>query len=152
MGKSFTNIWWFVIMITLLVIFISSVNILASIYVNKPGLDLSSENSIYAQNILNINLSEYTATDLQVQQSTAYNQKNDTGDTNKDTALEFFYSRSIFGDIELVAKGIYSFPTYVATLLNINKNSINWILFILNFFWRLAIVVSVYYAVRGIVT
>lgn len=152
MAKTFTNIWFYVIVIFLLVFFISSINILASQYLLNTDVPIDSENSIYAQKILNINLSNYSVSGSNIEKSSVYNQGNETGSQTKDMAIEFFYSRSIVDDVELVVKGIFSFPGYIAKLLNIPKNNIGWILSILNWFWRIAIIIALYYALRGIVT
>lgn len=152
MAKTFTNIWFYVIVIFLLVFFISSINILASQYLLNTDVPIDSENSIYAQKILNINLSSYSVSGSNIEKSSVYNQGNETGSQTKDMAIEFFYSRSIVDDVELVVKGIFSFPGYIAKLLNIPENNIGWILSILNWFWRIAIIIALYYALRGIVT
>lgn len=150
MAKSFTNIWTYVIVMLFLIIFISTINILTTNYLLNSEADVTD--TVYAQKILNINLSGYSESENQIEASTSYNQNNNTGTQTKDNALEFFYSRSVIDDVELTVKGIYSFPGYVARLLNISSNSISWLVSILNWFWRLAILIATYLAIRGIWT
>jgi len=153
--KSSTNVYWYILLAFILVLFIGGIQqFTASMLLNpKINSTLTNESMEYILMIQGIDISDYaniSSTDIETDQ--AVGQNNQTGSQSKDYALEFFYSRSQASKLGLIIKGVYSFPEFIATLLNIPLTSILWLIATLNWFWRIALLIAIYYFIRGIVT
>ena len=152
MAKSSTNAWTYVTIITLLVIFISTLQSFITDIANNPEVELSEDTLEYIARINRINLTEYTATSSELETDDSDNSNNATGSQQKDFALEFFFARTQEKKITNFIKNIYSFPGYVLILLNAPVESVSWIIEIFNWFWRLGLIFSAYYFIRGVIT
>ena len=148
--KSNTNVYWYILLAFILVMFVAAMQQYSSAMLSNPDIDMSDEDVEYHLRIQGIDIDDYEATAEEIQNNDAFGESNETGSTAKDTALEFFYSRSVASKLGIFAKGVFSFPGFVVTLLNIPDNSINWLIGILNWFWRIVLLLATYYLIRGI--
>ncbi len=150
--KSNTNLYWYIALLFIVVIFVSATQLYSSAMLLNPEINgtLSNDTIEYILSINGIDLSEYETKQSEIESNDFANLNNDTGSQPKDFALEFFYSRSQASKIGNIAKNIFSLPSYISILLKIPINSINWIISILNWFWRISIIIAGYYFIRGL--
>ena len=148
--KSNTNVYWYILLAFILILFVAGMQTYSAAMLSNPDINMSDEDIEYNLRIQGIDISDYETTESEIENNPAYDISNDTGSTAKDNAIEFFYSRSTASKIGVVAKGIFSFPGYVITLLGIPESSVSWIVNILNWFWRILLILAIYYLIRGI--
>jgi len=150
--KSNTNVYWYIVSIFLVVIFVVSIQQYTSSMLRNPQINntLTNESIQHILRIQGIDVSDFEVTKDQLEDDPAYDETNDTGSQAKDTALEFFYSRSKASGIGVIAANVLSLPSFIVTLLNIPENSISWLISILNWFWRIMLVLAVYYFIKGV--
>lgn len=147
--KSNTNVYWYILLAFILVLFVAAMQQFSSAMLSNPEITMSDEDIDYHLRIQGIDIDNYEATAPEIENNDAIPGSNQTGSQAKDFALEFFYSRSIASQIGIFAKGIFSFPSFVITLLNIPESSIVWFISILNWFWRISLILATYYLIRG---
>jgi len=152
--KSSTNVYWYILLAFIMVLFIASIQQFTTSVLLNPEINstLTNESKDSIDRILGINISNYTASKEEIEANIALGGTNETGSQSKDTALELFYSQSMGSKIGLVIKSIYSFPEYISILLHLPITSILWLITILNWFWRITLLIAIYYFIRGIVT
>lgn len=152
--KESTNVWTYVILTFCFVLFISGINMFAKNQLTNPESNLDDESILYFDRILGgdlvENLSEYSSTKDEIEADDINEYSNSTGASLKDYALEFFYAKSKVKSITTVIKNIFSFPSLIAILFKIPITPIQWIINLLNWFWRLGILVAGYYFIRGL--
>lgn len=150
--KSWTNVFWYVVLLFLVIVFVVGIQNYASAMLKNPDINetMTNETFNYIMAIYGINTSKFDVTDAQLTEDSILGISNDTGSQAKDNALEFFYSRSQASKLGTTAKNVLSLPGFIIILLGIPANSIAWLISILNWFWRLAILIAGYYAIRGI--
>jgi len=148
--KSNTNVYWYILLAFIVVIFVGAMQTYSGEMLSNPDINMSDEDLEYNLKIQGIDISDYEVTQTNIENNDAITSSNETGSTAKDNALEFFYSRSIASKIGIFVKGVYSFPSFIVTLLNIPENSIAWFITTLNWFWRTLIILAIYYLIRGI--
>lgn len=147
--KSNTNVYWYILLAFILVLFVAAMQRFSSAMLSNPEISMSDEDIEYHLRIQGIDISDYEATAEVIEKNEAIPLSNETGSTAKDYALEFFYSRGVSSEIGVFVKGIFSFPGFIVSLLNIPENSVSWIITILNWFWRISLMLAVYYLIRG---
>lgn len=150
--KSSTNIWWYIVLTFIIIIFVAAIQNYTSAQLYNPDINatLSDDDLAYILSINGIDISDYNVTESELEKDNALGFSNDTGSQAKDTAIEFFYSRSTASQIGVFAKNIFSLPGFLVTLLRIPDNAIGWLISLLNWFWRLGIIMAGYYLIRGI--
>lgn len=146
--KSETNVWWYIILTFLLVLFVSAIQIYTASLLENPNANVNDLEYIFAIN--NIDLSEFNTTVEEIEKGESNPTGNETGSQSKDFALEFFYARAQASKIENVVKNVFRFPEFVVILLKIPYGAVSWIINILNWFWRFALLVAIIYFIRGI--
>lgn len=148
--KSNTNVYWYILLFFLIIIFVAGMQQYSAAMLSNPDVNMSDEDLEYHFKLVGIELDEFNATATEIQENPVYGESNETGAQAKDFALEFFYSRSVASQIWQVASDVFSIPGYIIKLLNIPDNSISWLVGILNWFWRIMLVLAGYYLIRGL--
>jgi len=148
--KSNTNVYWYILLFFLIILFVAAMQQYSGAMLSNPDIDMSDEDLDYHFKLVGIELDNFNTTAQGIQNNPSSGESNETGSTAKDTALEFFYSRSVASEIWVVASDVFSIPSYIIKLLNIPDNNIGWLVGILNWFWRIMLVLAIYYLIRGL--
>lgn len=152
MSKQMTNIWTYVIILFIAVFFISAIQTVVYELRYNSNLDMSDEDKEFTNTIIGINLSNYSDKNSSTLENIDINDiNNDTGSTTKDTALEFFYSRSLAGKIKLTIGGIFTLPGFFLKLMRIpENNSLKIFISFINWLWSIGLLIAIYYLVKGV--
>ena len=152
--KSNTNLYWYIVLLFIIVLFVAAIKQYTAAQLLNPEINatLSDEDTEYILQLQGIDISDFDTDKLEVEDNPAISITNETGSQPKDFALEFFYSRSTGSSIWSIASEVFSLPGFIIKLLNIPENSISWLIFILNWFWRICLFIATYYFVRAVVT
>ena len=150
--KSSTNVWTYVLLTFIFLVFITGIQIYAGEQLINPNSNLDDKSVIYIASILDIDLSDYNIDKATIENNDLDDSSEATGASLKDFAIEFFYARTQANKVVAVVKNIYSFPSTIADLFRIPEGNVRWIFNILNWFWRIAILIAGYYFIRGLTT
>lgn len=136
----------------IVVLFVTLIQIYTSAMLKNPEINGTIPNTTrdYILELNGIDLSDFNTDRDEIEQDYTSDITNDTGSQSKDTAIEFFYARSTASKVSTTAWSILSLPSFLITLLKIPKNAILWLIPILNWFWRLGIILALYYLIRGV--
>jgi len=150
--KSSTNVWWYVILSFIVVLFISVIQIYSASMLTNPDINntLSNATIEYILEINGIDISDFNISKDDIEKDYTSDITNDTGSQSKDSAIEFFYSRSTASRLSSVVWNVLSLPGFIIILLRIPQNPISWLIGLLNWFWRLGIILALYYLIRGV--
>lgn len=146
-----TNVYSYLIIMFIFFIGISAIVILGNELKDNENSNLDNDSLVYIYSLNGINYSQYTADKEQIEKSILFNDNSSQGNP-KDEGLEFLFVKEKGSTIEIIIKGIYSLPqTILSDIFRLPFGDWSWIIDILNWLWRLSILIAVIYFVRGII-
>jgi len=148
--KEFTNVWTYVVIIFIYVVFIGAIRGFAEHQLNNSDSNLDAESLEYIYTILDIDISNYEVTASELENNELDDSTNATGSSAKDNSLEFFYGKSQAEKTQDYIKDIFSLPSFIAKLLKIPIKPISLFIGLLDWFWRIGIIIAGYYFIRGV--
>lgn len=151
MAKSFSNLYTYIVIMFIVSICIGIIQTV-SVYKLSHSSNLDNETTQYLGQMIGIDLSEFNVTASEIEDNSADLTTNDTGTQQKDFALEYFYAKSTMGKLGNVAKQIYRLPEYILIFFKIPISNVEWLISIINWFYRTALIFAVYLAIRGVWT
>jgi hypothetical protein len=149
--KKATNVMFYIFTIFFLVVFVGGIKVFYESALTNPNSNLDDDSIVYITNVLtDIDISRYNSTSADLEENPARETGNNTGESLKDFAIEFFYSQSKGDQYGLAIKDIVLFPNFILRLLNIPYGILGWILTPLYWYWYYTVILSIYYLIRGI--
>lgn len=151
-GKQMSNIWTYLILLLLFGVLMTGIVQLGNDLVLNENANLDNDSIEYIAEVQGIDLSEFDVTSQEIESAILFTDNTSQGNP-KDYSLEFQFARERGLPIENTAKQIFSVPSVIIyQVLRLPKNNWSWIVDVLNWFWRLAIIVALVYFARGILS
>jgi len=147
-----TNVYFYLVIIFIFLIFITSIIFLGNELILNPNSNLNNESISYIADLQGINLSDYQIQKKQLENSILISDNESQGNS-KDESLDFQFAKEKGLTIETTIKGIFSVPSLILyNVLKFDRNNWDWIVKILNWLWRLLIIIAIVYFARGIIS
>jgi len=151
MAQKFTNIETYLVILFLFAILAGGIVYLGNELILNDNADLDNDSINYIANLQGINISEYKATQADLESTILINDNSSQGNP-KDQSLDFLFAKEKGFDIELTIKRIFGLPSFILVdLFRFQLNDWKWIIDIIGWLLSITIVVALVYYARGII-
>lgn len=152
MTKPMTNVSTYVGILFVFGLLITGLVLLSTETITNTSADLDNDSIEYISQLNGIDYGAFNVTRSDLENPNLFN-ANGTQGNPKDEAIDFLFAKEKGSNIELVIKGIFSVPEVVLyDLLRFSANDWDWLVQLLNWVWRILILIALVYFARGVVT
>lgn len=141
MERNMTNVETYLIILFLFAILAGAILYLGNELLLNDNANLDNDSISYIANLQGINISEYQASQENIESSILITGNESQGNP-KDDSLEFLFAKEKAFNVEVLIKRIFGVPSFILVdLLRFNLNDWKWLINIIG--WLLSIIITI---------